>query len=314
MRKEEFYYDSADKTTRIHAVKWIPDGNARGVLQITHGMLEHIERYDDFATAFTDNGIIVAGNDHLGHGMSVTSEDNRGYFCEHDGNKAVLEDIHSLTKILKTENRNVPYFILGHSMGSYLIRQYLATYNEKIDGVIITGTGQQPYALLNFGLKLTWLMALVRGWRYRSKLVDYLALGRNNRKIKSVRTKSDWLSKDENVVDKYLSDKKNDFIFTLNSYHNMFKGIIELYDMKNLEKMDRNIPIILLSGQEDPVGNYGKDVPKIYESYRSLGIMDVSYKLYENDRHEIINETDRQTVYNDIKEWINHKIDIKEER
>lgn len=302
--KVEFYYDSADMITKIHAVKWVPDGEVKCILQIVHGMLEYIDRYDKFANAMADLGIIVSGNDHLGHGLSLINEENRGFFSENDGNKVVIDDINKLNNILKEEYPNVPYFILGHSMGSFLVRQYITIYNSDINGAIIIGTGHQPYALLKAGLIITKLIATIKGWRYRSKFVNNLAIGNNNKKFEPSRTNVDWLSRDEKIVDEYIRDKKINFIFTLNSYYNMFKGMLTLYDDSNLKKMFKDLPIIILSGDQDPVGNFGKDIVMINEKYRNLGIKDVSHILYKEDRHEILNELDRKIVYKDIGDWI----------
>ncbi|MBP1926028.1 alpha-beta hydrolase superfamily lysophospholipase [Sedimentibacter acidaminivorans] len=304
--KVEFYYDSADLITKIHAIKWVPDGEIKCILQIAHGMLEHIERYDEFANAMADLGIVVSGNDHLGHGSSLINEECRGFFSEGDGNKVVIDDMNKLNTILKEEYPNASYFILGHSMGSFLVRQYITIYNSGINGAIIVGTGHQPYALLKTGLIITKLIATFKGWRYRSKFVNNLAIGNNNKKFQPSRTNVDWLSRDKKIVDEYIKDKKIKFIFTLNSYYNMFKGMLTLYDDNNLKKMLKDLPIILLSGDQDPVGNFGKDIVILYDKYKKLGIKDVSYILYKEDRHEILNELDREKVYKDIGDWILH--------
>jgi alpha-beta hydrolase superfamily lysophospholipase len=267
--KVEFYYDSADLITKIHAIKWVPDGEIKCILQIAHGMLEHIERYDEFANAMADLGIVVSGNDHLGHGSSLINEECRGFFSEGDGNKVVIDDMNKLNTILKEEYPNVPYFILGHSMGSFLVRQYITIYNSGINGAIIVGTGHQPYALLKTGLIITKLIATFKGWRYRSKFVNNLAIGNNNKKFQPSRTNVDWLSRDKKIVDEYIKDKKIKFIFTLNSYYNMFKGMLTLYDDNNLKKMLKDLPIILLSGDQDPVGNFGKDIVILYDKYKT---------------------------------------------
>ena len=308
-KKEEFFYDSSDGKTEIHAIKWIPeDVQIRAVLQISHGMLEHIKRYHDFAQYLAERGILVVGNDHLGHGDSLDCEENRGFFCEKGGNKIVLEDIDKLKSIMKKDYPDVPYFMLGHSMGSYLLRQHMNQYDSDIQGAIIMGTGHQPYALLQSGLFLTKIIAAVKGYHYRSKLVDNLAIGGYNKHFEPCRTSVDWLSRDEKIVDEYLSDPKINFIFTLNAYYNMFKGMLTLYDNKNLEKISKDLPILLISGENDPVGNFGKDVKKLYEGYKNIGLKDVNIKLYKDSRHEIINEIDRKTVYEDVFSWIIKRI------
>jgi alpha-beta hydrolase superfamily lysophospholipase len=308
VKKEEFYYDSSDKITKIHGIKWIPDGEVKGILQISHGMLEHMDRYHEFASYIADKGILVAGNDHLGHGYSLMNEEDRGYFSKDNGNKTVIEDMHKLSQILKAEYKGVPYFILGHSMGSFLLRQYITIYSEKLDGAIIMGTGNQPYALLKAGIIITRLIALFKGWRYRSSFVDKLALGNNNNKFEPARTRADWLSKDNNKVDEYIADKRINFVFTLNAYYNMFKGMEGLYKESNLQNMDKELPVIFMSGAKDPVGNFSKDVKKVYEEFKAIGMKKLDIKIYDDDRHEILNENDRETVYVDIEKWILRRI------
>lgn len=303
--KEEFYYKSADGLTQIHGIKWIPEGEIKGILQISHGMLEHVERYDEFARAMMARGILVAGNDHLGHGSSLISEENRGFFSEKEGNKTVLSDIHKLRGLLEEEYKDIPYFLLGHSMGSFLVRQYISTYGKGINGVIVVGTGQQPYIILRIGYWITKLIGHFKGYRYRSKLVNYLAIGTYNNHFKPNRTGVDWLSRDEEIVDAYIKDKRIDFIFTLNAYSNMFSGMLGLYNKKELDKIPKHLPILLLSGEKDPVGSFGKDIKKIDRQYKSFGIANISYKLYEDHRHEILNELDREIVYNDIIVFVN---------
>lgn len=309
INKVEFSYESHDKKTRINAIKWIPEGEIIALLQISHGMLEYVDRYDKFARSLSQQGILVFGNDHLGHGKSILNEDDRGFFSEDDGNLSVIEDMHRLRALVCDEYKNIPYFLLGHSMGSFLVRQYISIYNdEEIDGAIVVGTGYQSKSLILFGKYLTQLMSLFKGWRYRSKFVDKLVLGDNNNKFEPARTRVDWLSRDEEIVDEYLNDKKISFIFTLNGFYNMFKGMLELYDTNNLRKIPKNLPIFILSGEMDPVGKFGKDIENLYKSYKELGLKEVSYKLYKDFRHEIINEINNEIVYKDILEWIKQKL------
>ena len=296
--KEDFYYDSVDKKSKIHAVKWMPNIEIRGVLQIAHGMLEHIDRYDYFARFMAEHGILTAGNDHLGHGDSVLSEEDRGFFSEGDGNKSVIEDMRKLREILKEEYEGLPYFILGHSMGSFLVRQYISIYDD-LDGALLVGNGYQPYASVKAGLIISKLMAAFKGWRFRSKFINKLTIGGNNKYFEPAKTKSDWLSRDEEVVDAYIKDKRIDFIFTLNAFYYMFKGMLYLYDKEYMDKIPKNLPIILLSGEHDPVGNMGKDVKRLYDSYKKE-LTDVTIKLYKDDRQEIYNELDKENIYEDI--------------
>lgn len=304
MSRSEFCYNSSDGKTKIRAFKWVPEHEIKAVLQISHGMLEHMERYDVFATYMAEHGVLVAGNDHLGHGNSVISEDNRGYFGESDGNHALIEDMHLLMNIMKNENPDVPYFMLGHSMGSFLTRQFITVYGNEIDGVIISGTGQQSSGLIKFGIFVTKIIASVRGWDYRSKFVDFLALGGNNNRFKPARTKFDWLTRDDDIVDNYISDSRINFIFTLNGFYNLFKSMLIMNEQTGLERIPKSLPMLFLSGDSDPVGKFGEDVVKAVEIYKKSGMKDISMKLYKGDRHEILNELDREQVYEDILMWV----------
>lgn len=304
MSSSEFYYDSSDGKTKIHGVKWIPENGIKAVLQISHGMLEHIERYYDFAEYMSEQGILVVGNDHLGHGSSIVNEENRGYFDEDDGNKVLIEDMHKLFSIIKSENADKPYFILGHSMGSFLTRQFITIYGNEIDGAIISGTGQQPVGRIKFGMFVTKLIAYFKGWNYRSKFVDHLVLGGNNKKFEPARTKFDWLTRDDDIVDNYISDSRISVIFTLNGFYNLFNGILKMNEQENLKLIPKDLPMIFLSGDMDPVGNFSKDVIKAFNIYKNLGMKNISMKLYNGDRHEILNEIDREQVYEDILLWI----------
>lgn len=308
INKIDFYYNSYDNKTKTHAVKWIPEGEIKGILQLSHGMLEHIERYDDFAKEMAKNNILVTGNDHLGHGYSISSEENRGYFAEEDGNKALIEDIHNLMLKTKKQYSDIPYFILGHSMGSFLLRQFISLYGSEINGAIIMGTGHQPYPIIKSGVLITKLIALFKGWNHRSPFVDKLAIGGYNKTFEPSRTSKDWLSRDEKKVDEYIADNKINFMFTLNSYYNMFKGMLALYNKNALINIPKNLPLYIISGENDPVGNFGKDVLKVYEQYKKQGIKNVSYKLYDDCRHEILNEINKEDVYRDILKWLSSYI------
>lgn len=312
MSRSEFCYNSSDGKTKIHAVKWIPENEIKAVLQISHGMLEHIERYDEFANYMAEHGILATGNDHIGHGNSIINEEYRGFFGEEDGNNVLIEDMHSLMNIMKNEYPDKPYYILGHSMGSFLTRQFITTYGNEVDGVIISGTGQHPLGIIKFGMLITKLISSFKGWRYRSKFVNYLVIGGNNNKFKPARTKFDWLTRDDDIVDNYILDTRINFIFTLNGFYNMFKGMLVMNEQKNLDNIPVNLPMIFLSGEKDPVGRFGKDVLKAFYIYENLSMKKISMKLYNGDRHEILNELDREQVYEDILMWMNNLLTEEE--
>ena len=302
--KEELYFDSFSGHTKIRAVLYIPKTAIRAVLQISHGMVEFIDRYDDFAAFLNERGILVVGNDHLGHGGSINSKEDYGYFSDKNGNMAVLRDLHHLTQIVKQRYPDKPYFLLGHSMGSFYARQYLCEFGEELDGAIISGTGYQRRALVKLGKMLTSILAAFKGWRYRSSFIDRMAFGGYNKRFEPARTSKDWLTKDERIVDAYLSDERCNFVFTLNAYYNMFFGIDRLYNKKFLMRMPKTLPVFFISGAEDPVGEFTKGVLRAVKSFHSVGMQDIKLALYPGDRHEILNETDRTKVYQDIEQWV----------
>lgn len=305
MKKEEFYFDSRDGEHKIHAIKWIPDATKPVcILQIVHGMAEHIDRYDDFAGFLAERGILVVGDDHLGHGKSVQPGEPYGYFCKDDAPTVLVRDEHRLKKMMQEQYAGVPYIILGHSMGSFITRNYLLRYGTGIDAAIIMGTGMQPKPALMFALALTALQRLIFGAKHVSKLVNAVSFGAYNKQIKTPKTPYDWISENEDNVRKYIKDPLCGFIFTINGFQTLFKLIYNLHDKEKLQKMPMNLPVFFVAGADDPVGNYGKGVEQVYRSFEEIGMNNVQMKLYPGDRHEILNETDREDVYGDIYRWI----------
>lgn len=305
VKREDIYYESRDNRTRIHGVQWIPQkGEIKGILQLVHGMTEHIERYDDFARYMAEKGFVVVGNDHLGHGKSVNSENLRGYFCAKDGATVLVRDVHRLKKITQKSYPGKPYFILGHSMGSFIVRKYMIEYGKGVDGVIIMGTGWKENSLLKLGITLTNTLSRLHGDHYRSKLINKRAFGAFNKGFEPARTEHDWLTKDEKKVDEYEQDKQNDFIFTLNAYRVLFQMILYVQQDEYYDSVVKELPILIVSGEEDPVGDQGAGVKQVYDHYQRLGYSNVNMKLYAQDRHEILNELDREQIYMDIEQWI----------
>ncbi len=304
MKKNEFTFPSADGKTQIHGIKWEPgQGVVAAVLQISHGMIEYVERYETFAEYLTTRGFVVVGNDHLGHGASVVSQDDWGYFAPEKGSDLVVEDLHQLRSQIQTAYSGTPYFMLGHSMGSFLLRKYLSMHGEGLSGAVIMGTGTQPDAAVQVGKAVCKTLALFRGWRHRSGLVDKLIFSGNNKKFQGGSADS-WLTKDEKIAKAYYSDPRCTYKFTLNGFYNLFDTIHYINQRQHIQAIPKSLPLLLVSGQDDPVGNYGTGVETAYKTYQAAGIKDISLKLYPKDRHEILNETDRETVYEDIYRWL----------
>lgn len=304
----EFTFLSKDSKTTIHAVKWAPDcGEYRAVLQITHGMLEYIERYRAFAEYLTDQGYLVVGHDHLGHGRSVASEQELGYFADENSSDILVEDMHQLRMLIQDENRGIPYFMLGHSMGSYMLRKYLCIHSDNVSGAIIMGTGCVADATTKFGMKLCRMIARLRGWHYRSKFIQSLSYSRPYKKfdLYGKDYKNSWLSKNVESVRAYYADAKCTYLFTLSGYYGLMEAVYYTNQMENIKRVPKDLPLFFVSGAEDPVGDLGEGVKKVYHMYKDAGIQDLTYRLYENDRHEILNETDCMQVYADICAWLN---------
>lgn len=306
--KNEFMYPSKDGRTQIHAIEWVPEGPVRGVVQIAHGMVEFIDRYDRFAGVLAEHGFYVTGNDHLGHGKSVTDSDQLGYFAERGGNACVIGDMHHLRQKTAQTYPDVPYFLFGHSMGSFLVRQYIEIYGEGLAGAVIMGTGYQPRQTLDAGMAMTSAMARAKGGHFRSSLVNNMALGSYNKAFEPARTAADWLTRDEEIVDAYVAEPLCQFMFTVNGYNNLFRGMRYAQDARNLEKIPKILPVLVVSGAKDPVGDFGKGPAKVAQSYLEHGLRDVTFKLYPEDRHELLNELDKECVDRDILEWMNARM------
>lgn len=309
IKKEEFTFDSRDGQTKIHAVRWVPEGKVICILQIIHGMAEYIERYEEFAMYMAEKGILVTGEDHLGHGKSVPEGGDYGYFCKQDPATVVVRDVHRLKKMTQEEYPGVPYVILGHSMGSFIFRNYLYRYGTGIQGGIICGTGYMPMPVTACAKAVAKVQKLFVGDKHVSKLMDKIAFGSYNKKIQNPKTKFDWLAARESVVEKYLQDPLCGFVFTVNGFDTLFELIYRAHKTDNMQKIPKELPVFFIAGEEDPVGGYGEGVKAVYKSYtEDLGMKNVALRLYTGDRHEIINEEDRQQVYEELYPWIMERV------
>ena len=310
MVKLEFTFPSVSGLADIHAAKYLPsDGNVKAVLQIAHGMAEHLERYEKFAQFLTDNGIAVYINDHIGHGKSVKNDNELGYFGAADGWKNFIEDCHKLTEIAKKENEGKPYAFFGHSMGSFVARAYSFKYSKDIDCAVFCGTsGANPLA--GIGKSLAGIIAKVKGDHHRSKLIDKMSFGAYNNKTEK-RTTFDWLSVDKKNIDDYIADPYCGFLFTATGSKDLI-SVLDFVSQKSwYEGFDKNLPVFLIAGSEDPVGAYGKGIHEVCDGLKAAGVRDVSMKLYDGYRHEILNEPDLfPTVAGDVLEFVKKNCNI----
>lgn len=310
MIKEEFYYDSRDGVSKLHAVRYVPDGDEeiRCVVQIVHGMAEYVERYEEFAEYLTARGYVVTGEDHMGHGKSVGKDGKFGYFCEQDSATVLVRDMHRLKKATQALYPNVPYVILGHSMGSFIARNYMFRYGTGINAAVIMGTGMPPRKVLTLSKAVAEAQRIFLGPKHVSEFIDKQAFGKYNSEIDNPQTPVDWLSRDRERVDKYLADPLCGFTFTANGFSTLFELILRLHRQENLERVPKDLPVLFISGMADPVGDYGKGVRRSYDSLRAVGMTDIQLKLYEGGRHELLNETNRGEVAQDVYNWIEETV------
>ena len=305
---QDFYFQSSTGRTSIHALKCVPDSKPRAVVQIAHGIAEHIDRYRPFMEFLADNGFVAAGNDHLGHGKSIRVPEEQGFFAEKDGWWRVVDDMDKLHDIMSNEYPELPYVLFGHSMGSFLTRTYLIKHPDKYDGVILSGTGHQSPALVLGGNAAASIMAKLNGAMGDGAKLDSLAFGSYLSKIENPRTKFDWLSRDAEQVDKYIADPLCGFVGKIGLYRDMMQGIKFITDKNNIAQMNKEKPVYFMSGDGDPVGDYGKGVVRAYKAFCDAGLHDVFMRLYPGGRHEMLNETYKEQVYQDILSWLNEKI------
>ncbi len=308
MTKEEFYYDSRDGVSSIHGIRWMPASQPVGIIQIIHGMEEYVGRYEDFARFMTDKGFIVTGEDHLGHGGSVQDGGVTGYFCKQDPATVIVRDVHRLKKITQEKFPGLPVIILGHSMGSFIARNYIYRYGTGINMAIIMGTGRMNGAVLNAGTALTKLISVFRGDKFKSKMITKMSFGSYCSRIESPRTPYDWLSVNEKNVDDYIADPMCGFGFTTGGYLALFELMRRMSKDVNVDAVPKDLPLFFVAGEDDPVGEYGEGVKASAEGYKAAGVRDVTVKLYPSCRHEILNDNDKEKVKEDILEWITARL------
>ena len=299
---QEIYYPSHDGKTTIHACIWQCEGEPKAVLQIIHGMAEYAARYAPLAEFLTKRGFIVCAEDHLGHGKSVVSENDLGYFAAKNGWQTVLADIRGLTEIVKPKYEGVPYFVMGHSMGSFFCRKYISLYGGELAGAIVMGTGFKGSGTTGGAKFITKLIALFKGWRYRSKFIDNTAFGAYNKRFEK-RTRFDWLSANPDNVDAYIADPLCGVPFTCNAFYGLFSIISQACKTSVIKAVPDKLPVFVVAGADDPVGDYGKGVEKFTDKLLKYG-KNASLTLYRGCRHEIVNDICAPQLFEDLAQFI----------
>ena len=304
MITEEFTFPSTEEGETIYGRAYIPYGEIKGIVQFAHGMCDYGERYEDFFRELTDCGYIAAYADHLGHGNSVRSLDDLGYFSARDGYKKVVDDFNTFYGILDEKFPNDKHYVIGHSMGSFIVRYFMAAYRRPMAGAILMGTSG-PNPLAGIGAGLAAGIALVRGGYYRSSFLEKLAFGSYNKHIEAPVSAWDWLSRDENAVYDFDTDELRNQTFTASGFKDLF-SLVRIVNLNTfIDDTPKELPILLLSGDEDPLGNYGKGIRKLEDIFHSLDFRDVQSVLFRGARHELCHELNREEVFETVIDWLN---------
>lgn len=300
--RTDFYFPSCG-AGMIHGCRWQPEGQPVAVLQIVHGVAEHVNRYDEFAAFLTQKGFLVVAEDHMGHGGSVGDEGKLGHF-EGGWHKAVA-DTHRLFSYTRMEFPNVPYILLGHSMGSFMVRTLLAKYPQcGVDAAIISGTAWMHRAILNAGAVAATLVGKRQGADTPSEFLNDMMFGSYHKRIEHKRTSHDWLTRDNKIVDAYVADPLCGFTITAGLAKDMMTGLKYIQEPQHLAQMQKDLPVLFIAGADDPVGSYGEGVKQAVEAFRKAGMQHVSMRLYPMCRHEVLNELNREEVYDNILDWL----------
>lgn len=300
--RTDFYFDSHG-AGKIHGCRWTPEGQPKAVLQIVHGIAEYVERYDEFAAFLNSHGILVVAEDHMGHGKSFQSGGTQGYF---DGGWfAAVDDSYELLKRTREEFPELPYVLLGHSMGSFMTRTILGRYPDSgISAAIICGTGWQPEAVLTVGIVVCGLACRLGDERKPNEKLQGAVFGSYNSRVEHPRTPFDWVTRDKRIVDAYLTDPLCGFTVSAGLLRDMMTGIRYIQREDTLAAMRKDLPVFFAAGGDDPVGSYGKGVRQTADAFRKAGMRNVSQRIYPLCRHEILNEINRGEIYEDIWQWL----------
>lgn len=305
---EQFNFMDEERKKIVY-YKWKTDDiKVQGIVQIAHGMEERALRYEYFAKRLNEAGYIVYANDHRGHGATAGSKGNLGYIADADGFNWMVKDMKQLTEIIKDENPGLPIILVGHSMGSFLSQRYVEIYGDNIDCLILSGTNGKPNSITKLGILISKYEIKKHGRKHLSTLMEKLGIGGYNKNFSPCRTNADWLSSDEKEVDKFIADEYCGFTSTTSFYYDFIRGLWEIHEKDNLKEIPKQLPVYMFSGEKDPVGNQGKGVISLYNTFEKTGLEDITYKLYKEGRHEMLNEINKDEVIDNILKWIHKKI------
>jgi alpha-beta hydrolase superfamily lysophospholipase len=300
-----------DDYLQVQAYSW-PVEKPVAILQIVHGMMEHARRYDHFANWLNKHQVAVYANDHIGHGLTAENPAALGHFPRKDDWQRSVDILRILNKRIQAEHPGIPVFLLGQSMGSVLVQTFMIRYGKEASGLILTGAIRQSPLMANVGLILSGALSVLFGPADRSKLLIFLGYGQYNRKFQPNRTKFDWLSSENSVVDEYVNSPLCGFPCSNRFYQNLSHGFKYIAKRGNLKNIPAGMPVYILAGEDDPAGNFGNSPQKIKSLLNKFAHSKVELKLYPSDRHEVLNELNREEVYSDVLEWIRKTLKIED--
>lgn len=300
-------FKSSNGSDNIAYYVYSPVSEPKAAVQLVHGMCEYTERYEDFISFLCANGILVFGHDHLGHGNSVVSEEYLGWFASERGWQFLAKDAVRLTRIMRKQRADIPYYIFGHSMGSLVTRAVLAKHSDLYSGAVLMGTLNTKVGV-NAGIAAAKILCRLKGEFCRSDALDKLIFGLSNIKIEDPVNEFAWISRDDEIVVAYEKDPLCNFHFTARGYSDLLM-LVDYVSRKDwADKVDNGLPVLICSGSEDPVGDYGRGPEEVFNNLNKSGQKDIELKLYSGARHEILNETNRAEVYEDLMSWLEKQL------
>lgn len=304
MEPRSFTFQAKDGKT-IHTYVWETTAPLQGVVQIFHGMCEHAKRYHDFALKLKDQGFSVFAHDHRGHGRTAGTIEHLGHFDDEHGWEKAVDEGYQLTNQIRSKVPNTPIFLFGHSMGSFLARRYIQKYPlTDLKGVILMGTGSDQGWLSGIAIGLARIFIILKGKKAKNPMLSRLTFGRFNQKFQPSRTDFDWLTRDPKAVDRYMADPYCGAIPTNQFFYDLLRGIKDLEKPHLLNQTPKHLPIFLISGEKDPVGDQARGVQRTYQAFQQMGMKDVQIKIYPEARHELLHEINRSEVIEDIIKWL----------
>lgn len=307
MKLSNFAYEAEDGKS-IHVSSWLPDEELRALLLIVHGMAEHRQRYAPFAVSLASAGIGVYAPDLRGHGETAGSIKDQGFIAEEDGWELVVRDLHGIANRMATDHPGLPFFLFGHDVGSLFVRSYLVDHSEEVDGAVLSATCGRLGAIGRRGRRRIAREVRRNGKRSKSRSLDHLVVGRFNRAFRPNRTEFDWLTRDGGAVDTYVQDPYCGAVLSVGFFADLLDGLDKVTTRENIERMRRELPLLLVSGANDPFNNMGKQVSRFAATLRQSDFRDVELKLYPGCRHDCLYELNRLEVYDDVLRWLLDRI------